>query len=169
MDLAKELMAKADLLPSRLRETLFVRAFALTKIPLMFFARPTVEELTDERCVVRLKLNRRTKNHVGSMYFGALSIGADLAGGLIAMKLTRERGAKMRILFKDFHADFLARAESDVYFTCEDGAAVQKAVEQALGQDEGVNLPVEVLATCPDKRGDDPVARFKLTLSLKRR
>jgi acyl-coenzyme A thioesterase PaaI-like protein len=169
LDLAKEFMTKAELLPTRLRETLFVRAFALAKIPLMFFARPIVEELTDERAVVRLRLGRRTKNHVGSMYFGALAIGADLAGGLIPMRLTRARGAKVQILFKDFKADFLARAEGDVLFTCEDGALVLEAVEKTLATGERVNTPVQVVATVPDKRGDDPVARFTLTLSLKRR
>jgi acyl-coenzyme A thioesterase PaaI-like protein len=169
MDLAKEIMTRAEVLPTRLRETLFVRAFGLAKIPLMFFARPIVEELTDERCVVRLRLTRRTRNHVGSMYFGALAVGADLAGGLIPTRLARSRGAKVQILFKDFHADFLARAEGDVLFTCEDGPVIQRAVDEALQSGERVNTPVRVTATVPTKRGDDPVARFTLTLSLKRR
>jgi acyl-coenzyme A thioesterase PaaI-like protein len=169
MDLAKEIMTRAEVLPTRLRETLFIRAYALAKIPLLYFARPVIEELDNDHCVVRLKLNRRTKNHVGSMYFGALSIGADLAGGLMANKLARQRGAKLQILFKDFHADFLARAESDVLFTCDDGKAIRDAVDRALAAPDRVNIPIRVTATAPKSRGDDPVARFALTLSLKRK
>ena len=34
---------------------------------------------------------------------------------------------------------------------------------------ERVTLPVEIVATVPDRHGDEPVARFTLGLSVKRR
>ena len=102
------------------------------------------------------------------MYFGALCIGADAAGGMIAAKLLAQlKGAKGSLIFKDFKANFLKRPEGDTIFTCKDGARIKAAVDQAHQSGERVDLPVHVIATVPSKFGDEPVATFVLTLSLK--
>ena len=151
------------------KETVLVRAFALAKIPLLYFARPQVLNLSDEECVISLPFTRMNKNHLGSLYFGALCIGADAAGGLIAMRLLQKlkNGKKGSLIFKDFKAEFLKRAEGATIFTCKDGAAIQAAVRQAEESMERVDIPVHVIATVPKKFGNDPVATFVLTLSLK--
>lgn len=151
-----------------LRYTLWVRYWAFKNVPALWFVRPSVVELTDERTIVRIPFRRRTKNHLGSVYFGVLCIGADCAGGLIAMKRIRESGGRVALIFKDFKADFLKRAEGEVYFECEDGAAIGRLVESALASGERVSMPITVVATVPSI-DEEPVARFILTLSLKRR
>jgi acyl-coenzyme A thioesterase PaaI-like protein len=159
------------MLPPTLKETVKLRTVGLLKIPVLFFLSPTVLELDDYRCVVRIPLTRRAKNHLGSMYFGALCAGADCAGGLIAWKLGDEaaaRGHKIALVFKDFKADFLKRAEGDVHFTCEEGQAIRQMVDRVIATGERQNLPVQVTATVPSKLGKEPVAQFTLTLSLKR-
>jgi acyl-coenzyme A thioesterase PaaI-like protein len=156
-------------LPAQYRDTLFLRAFGFLKVPLLFFISPSVTELTGERCVVKVPLNRRTKNHWNSMYFGALAAGADCAGGLIAMRQIQEEGNLVTLLFKDFQANFLKRAEGDVLFTCEDGEAIRTLVQKATESGERENLPVRVTATVPSRFGSEPVAEFTLTLSLKRK
>lgn len=75
------------LLNDKTRETLSLRWFGLTKIPVLFYFGVSVTEITKERMVVRIPLRRRTKNHLGSMYFGALCAGADCAAGAFAMHL----------------------------------------------------------------------------------
>ncbi|MBN1944917.1 MAG: DUF4442 domain-containing protein [Bradymonadales bacterium] len=154
---------------SNLKNTAFVRLFGWTKIPLIAHLRPVVEELTDNRCVVRFPLRRRSKNHVGAMYFGALCVGADVAGGLIAMQEIQKRGNKVVFLFKDYHAEFFKRAEGDVLFTCEQGETLRALVARAEESEVRVEDSVRVVATVPSKLGDEPVARFDLTISLKRR
>jgi len=153
----------------RLRDTLFLRFFTFMKIPLLFYVRPVIEELNDETCVVRIPLRRRTKNHLNAMYFGVLAAGADCAGGFMAMRLIQKDGGRTSLLFKDFKADFLKRAEGDVLFTCSDGEAIRRAVEETLRTGERVNHPVRVTATVPSRFGSEPVAEFELTLSLKKR
>ena len=143
-------------------------AWAAIRIPLLFFARPRILELDDEHCVVELRLRRRTRNHLGSMYFGALAIGADTAGGLIAFETIRARKANVSLIFKDFHAEFLQRAEGDVHFTCRDGAAIRELVDRVIASGERETLPVKVVATVPSV-SNEPVAEFTLGLSLKRR
>ncbi len=158
-----------DRLPAKVRETAYLRAFGLLKVPMILFTSPSVLELSSERCEIRIPLNRRTRNHLKSLYFGALAVGADCAGGIIAMKLIREAKADVSLLFKDFHAEFLKRAEGDVHFTCSDGPAIAEGVRKALASGERENCPVRVVATVPSKLGDEPVAKFTLTLSLKKK
>ncbi len=159
----------AKKIPSRYRDTFYLRAFGLLKVPVLFFISPKVTELSSERCVIQVPLNRRTKNHLNSMYFGVLAAGADCAGGLIAMRQIQEEGNLVSLVFKDFQANFLKRAEGDTLFTCEDGEAIRKLVHKATESGERESMPVRVVATVPSKLGTQPVAEFTLTLSLKRK
>ena len=150
-------------------ETMRLRLWTLFRIPLLFFLRPSVVEVSSERTVVRIPLTRRSRNHLGSMYFGALCAGADLAGALTAMRRIEASGRSVSLIFKDVRARFLRRAEGDVLFTCEDGAAVGALVERAIRSGEREELPVTILARVPGDPAGAPAAEFVLTLSLKRR
>lgn len=151
------------------KQTLSVRALGWWKIPLLAAVRPRVVEMEGDRCVVCIPLRRFTRNHLGSMYFGALAIGADIAGGLLAVRLIRERKAKVALVFKSFRADFLKRPESDVYFVCEEGARVRALVETALGSEERHTEPIPLRAEVrPEGGPPETVAEFVLELSLKR-
>ena len=151
------------------KETLLLRVFGWTKIPVLGFCSPSVVELNDEKCVVQVPLNWRTKNHLGSMYFGVLAVGADCAGGLLAMRLIQAQGNKVSLVFKDFKAEFLKRPERAVHFTSTQGLEVAELLKRALDSGERENMTVHIVATVPEVSGDEPVARFELTLSLKRR
>lgn len=149
------------------KETLGLRLFGIKNIPLLFICQPSVIKKTQTSCEVKIPLNYWTKNHLNCMYFGALAMGADLAGGLMAMDLIQKSGKKVSLLFKDFHADYLKRAEGDVHFICEDGQTIEKAVQKTLDTGERTNTPLHIVATTPKVSGAEPVARFVLTLSLK--
>ena len=120
------------------KANLRLKIFAFVKIPLIFFCRPRVVALDEDRCEIRIPLRRRTRNHMNSMYFGALAIGADLACGLLALEQVRRKGIKVSFLFKDMRADFLKRPEGDVLFTCAEGAAVVGTCGQRRGR-KGLN------------------------------
>jgi len=151
----------------KLKQTIGLRLFGLKNIPLLFVSSPSVIHIDDDYCVAKIPLNYWTKNHLGSMYFGALAMGGDLAGGLMAMDLIQKSGKKINLIFKDFHADCLMRAEGDVHFTCHDGKKIKDLVAKAIKTGERVNTPLHIVATTPKQTGDQPVAKFDLTLSLK--
>ena len=142
--------------------------FGFMRIPLIFFCRPKVVSITDTTLEVKIRFNRRTKNHLNSMYFGVLSVGADVTGGFLAMKSIRKSQSMISLIFKDFHADFLKRAEGDVHFICEDGLAIQNSVTLTQQTGERQNLPIHITATVPTI-SDEPVAKFILTLSIKKK
>ena len=143
-------------------------SFALMRIPLIFFCRPKVVSISDTKLEVKIKLNRRTKNHLNSMYFGVLSVGADVTGGFMAFKYMRASKSRISLIFKDFHADFLKRAEGTVHFICEDGVAIQDLIKTAEETGERQNLPLNIIATVPTI-SHEPVATFILTLSIKKK
>lgn len=149
-----------------LKETLYVRLFGLMKIPMIWWLRPRVIKLDSEQTQIVLPLSRRAKNHLNSMYFGALSAGADLAGGLSAMREIEKSGKKIALSFKTFHAEFKKRAEGDVLFECNQGAEIREFVQKVAESHERHEMMVHIKATCP-RLSDEVVAEFRLELSLK--
>lgn len=150
-----------------LRQTLSLRAFGLFKIPLLFIVRPVVIELTKDRAEIKIPLNFITKNHLHVMYLGAMVMGADCACGLIAMQTIQNSDQKVALLYKDLKVDFLKRAEADCHFICDEGEKAIRGVKQAIRTQQRVNIPMNITAITPAVSGDEPVARFKMTLTLK--
>ncbi|HEX9406172.1 MAG TPA: DUF4442 domain-containing protein [Thermoanaerobaculia bacterium] len=154
----------------RWRETLWVRGWALRNVYLLWFVRPSILELNDERCEIVIPLNWRTRRRdIHAMYLGVLVMGADVAGGLIAFNLITRTKRSVSFLFKDVKGEFFKRAEDDVHFVCEEGSAIRDLVGRAMATGERQETTVHVTATVPAKLGSEPVARFELTLSVKRR
>jgi len=152
------------------KETLAVRAWALRNVFLLYFVKPSIVEVNDARCEIRIPLNWRTRRRdIGAMYLGTLCMGADVASGLIAFHLQRTRGLRVSFIFKDLRAEFLKRAEGDVHFSCDEGANVVALVERAIASGEREETTVNVIARVPKKLGEEPVARFAMTLSVKKR
>ena len=146
--------------------TWMIRVFGFSKVPMIYYCRPSVIYNDKEILEIKIPLNRRTKNHVNSMYFGALSVGADITGGFLALPAIQKSGKKINLVFKDFNAKFLKRAESDVHFICKDGLAVNNLVATAIQTQERQNYTLKIIAKTP-KISDDIVAEFDLTLSIK--
>ena len=151
----------------KIKDNIYLKYFSLKNVPLLFFLGPKIEKLNETECVVKIPLRTRSKNHLGSMYFAALAAGADCAAGFLAMKLIENSPKKVSLSFKEFHAEFLKRAEGDTLFSCLQGEEITAFVGKVLESRERQHMNVHVIATCPEKLGSVPVAKFSLTLSLK--
>jgi len=152
-----------------LKETWQVRLWSFFNVPMIWLMKPTVMEVSDSRCVLKVPLNRRNRNHLRSMYVGVMCAGADVAGGLIAWRRAKASSVTVLPSFKDIKGDFHKRAEGDVFFICEDGERIGEAADRAIESGERQNVLVRVRAMVPDKLGEEPAASFELTLSLKRK
>lgn len=147
---------------SKIRRQLFL--LGVFKIPMIGFVRPKLISLNDEELSVRIRLRRRTWNHLGSMYFGALAVGADLAAGLHAFYFSELKGYKTSLAFKGIRGEFIKRAESDVIFRCTEGQKILEVLEKSKAEGDRVNVPVEVKAYNSE---NEEVATFELILSLR--
>ena len=149
------------------KATILLRLLSFVKIPLLFYCRPKVVHLDDSSVHILIKLNRRTKNHLNSMYLGALVIGADIASGYLAIEKTGSLDSKVSLVFKNMNSDFLKRADTNVIFACEMGQEIDSMIKETLSTGERVNKPIEVIAYSEQDR-KNIFAKFMLTLSLKK-
>ncbi|MDA0153742.1 DUF4442 domain-containing protein [Vibrio sp. Makdt] len=156
------------MLTSLQKANFYLSMFGFFKVPLIWLCRPKLLVLDNERVEVKIPLRRRTKNHLNSMYFGVLAVGADVAGGFLAMSKSQQQGEKISLAFKEVTGNFLKRPEGDVHFTCADGELINTMLAETMSTGERVNQPVTIIATCPSLHGEEPMAEFTLTLSIKK-
>ena len=149
------------------KKTLLLRYFALKKIPMILFSRPSVHILDHQSCEIDIPLRRRTQNHLHAMYIGTLIIGSDLAAGLLAMELIAKSKHRISLVFKDVHADFLKRVDGDARFICRDGIMISELIEKVAETGERQHETINVDVIAPEKYGDEVLAKVSLTLSLK--
>lgn len=145
----------------------FLKLFAWRYIPLIGFCSPKIIRMDEKTVEVTMPHKWRTKNHLGSIYFGALAIGADLAGAFLVFTKAKARGVNANFAFKDVAGQFLKRPEGRVHFISHDGDVIDQMLDESIATGERVNRPVSVIVTCPEKNGDDVMASFTLTLSIK--
>lgn len=160
MQLLKPLI---DKMPS----TIQLRAFGLTQVPLLFLVLPKVQAMDDHKAEVRINLNWLTQNHLKSMYFGTQGIGADCVVAVLALHVVKKlKKATVIPVFKNFEANFLKRAETDVLFICDEGDKIWTMVEQAHRSAERVTEPIKARAVNPDNHAEI-YSEFSLGLSLR--
>lgn len=105
-----------------------------------------VEEVTDQRSVATLPLKRRTRNHVGSIYFGAQMTLAELTMGLLLFKLFPP--GPYGVLVKRVEADFHAKAKSGLKAVCAPSPEALETLSARVGGGEGKGeewMPVQLL------------------------
>ena len=116
------------------RLNFYLRIISFWKIPLLFYCRPKIILLTDQKVQFKIKLKRRVKNHLGSMYLGALAVGADLASGYFAFHYLQKHKKSISLIFKDFHADFYRRSMDDGVFTCDMGLEIKELIDNSVDE-----------------------------------
>ncbi len=158
-----------DSLKNRIRNTAFVRLYTFWNIPLIWWIRPSILEMGREKTIVSIALNRRTRNHLGSMYFGALAIGAELVVAAKAVQAIYQSKEKVDFVFKDFKAEFLKRAEGPVHFICDEGVEVEALVQKTIATGERETQTFSGYAIVPSRDPNEKVLSFQVTLSVKKK
>ena len=134
------------------------------KIPLIGYNNPRLLHIDEQSVRVKIKLRRRTKNHLNSMYFGALAVGADIAGGIQVFYFSKKLGQDISFAFKGMNAEFLKRAESDIVFESNQGGLIKEAIEKSEKEKVRVNQSILVEAKNDQQ---EVVARFEMVVSVR--
>ena len=148
------------------KATKWMRNFAKEKIPMLYYVEPSVVKISEKEVHVKIPFKDKNKNHLGSMYFGVMCVGADASGGVLAMKLIEDNGRNISLIFKDLKAEFFKRTEGDAIFVCKQGDEIKELIKKTIETGERQNMPLHVDVFVPSQQ-EDPVAHFVLTLSLK--
>lgn len=153
---------KKEITLSKMKWLLFL--LSRFKIPMIGFVRPKLILLNDTDVEVEICLRRRTKNHLKSMYFGALAVGADVAAGIHTFYFAEKLGKKVSFAFKGMNAEFLMRAESDIVFKCSQGDLIYQAMLKSEKEQTRINESVIVNAL---NNRNEIVAKFEMIVSVK--
>ncbi len=154
-------------MPTKARETLALHGYGLTRVPMVFFVGPRVEELTLERAVVRIPHTFRTRDQGGALYAGAMTVGAELAVGLIDMRTLRSADTRVELGVKGVDMKVHRRVERDGVFVCSEGAVIREAVREAQRTDAQVNRLARVYCYQDGEPHTDPSVTFDVTFSCR--
>jgi hypothetical protein len=138
--------------------------FMLTKLPLGWIAGLKIEEINEERSVVSVRYGYLTKNPFRSIYFACLTMAGELASGALSIAAVHGSVPAVSMLVINMEASFIKKATGKIRFTCEDGKAIQKAVEESKITGEGRTFVATSTGT--DESGEQ-VAVIKITWSYK--
>ena len=89
---------------------------------------------------------------------------AEMSTGLLAMGHTYESRPAISMLVVKLEAAYFKKATERIYFTCSDGAAVKKAIEQTIATNE--SQMVQCTSIGKNKQGE-LISQFVLTWSFK--
>ena len=123
-----------------------------------------VQEISDTRCVLTMPLIKRTRNHLGSMYFGAQMTLADLTVGLVLFR--RFPPGPFGGVIKRVEADFRIKAKGLIRCVCELPPEVIDHLEQVRHSDEG-KAEAWVPLTLVDPQ-DQVVTELRFLVAVKR-
>jgi hypothetical protein len=139
------------------------------KIRLLAFISPKVVYYSQEKLVVKVKLNRRTRNHLNSMYLGALVMGAELSAGLPYAYFATTEKLNFSLVFASMESKYLKRPDSHVYFEVQDLSIFESLLAETKLSGERMSKDVHVDAYIHYDSDDlkEKVATFKLELSVK--
>jgi hypothetical protein len=156
-----------DWIPQNIKDNIILKIIGFSKIPLVNFVGLKVVQCDEEKCILSMPLNRKTRNHVNSIYFACMTAGADISAGFYLIKEIIRTKKNIVPIFKDMKAEFYKRAEGKAYFSCKQNKDIKALIEKAIETKERHNLLVEIVTTVPSQFGEEPVAKFVLNLSIK--
>ncbi len=138
--------------------------FLLQKLPAAFFVGLKVHELTTTICVIKVRYSWFSKNPFKSMYFAAQAMAAEMSTGLLAFGQLYKRSPKVSMLVIRMEVNYMKKGTGMLYFTCEDGQAIQHCIQKAIETKEGQTLVCK--STGKNEEGE-VVAEFFFTWSFK--
>ena len=140
------------------------RLFLLNRLPSALFAGLRIRNFDSEHVVVSVKYKWFNQNPFRSMYFAVQSMAAEMSTGLLASAQVYKRNPSVSMLVVGLEAKFFKKAVDTISFTCADGAAIDKLVEDAILNKEGKTITCKSVGT---NIAGEIVSEFLITWSFK--
>jgi hypothetical protein len=140
------------------------RFFLFQKLPAAFFAGLRIHYFDAERCVVRIKYSWFSMNPFKSVYFAVEAMAAEMCSGMLAFGQVYQRQPKVSMLVVKMEVDFVKKATGVILFSCENGLAIQNAIEEAIATNQAKTI---VCKSIGRNEASEVVAAFNFTWSFK--
>ena len=138
--------------------------FLLNRLPSALFAGLRIATFDSGKAVVTVKYKWFNQNPFRSMYFAVQSMAAEMSTVLLATGQVYKRDPAVSMLVVGLEAKFFKKAVDTISFTCFEGEAVDKIVEEAIQTKEGKTLTCKSVGT---NIAGEIVSEFLITWSFK--
>jgi len=118
----------------------YINRFLLFKLPSAWISGIRLQSISETEAVVTAKHRWINQNPFQSMYFAVLAMGAELSTGILVMKKIYESNLNISMLVTGTQAEFTKKAKGRIRFICQEGAIINKYVNQAIDSGEGVEF-----------------------------
>ncbi len=140
------------------------RFFLFQKLPAAFFSGLRIQHFDENKCVVRIRYSWFSQNPFQSIYFAVEAMAAEMTCGMLAFAQVYQRVPKISMLVVSTQANFIKKATGTILFSCEDGLAIQEAIQETIATGEGKTVICKTVGT--NEKGE-VVAEFNFTWSFK--
>lgn len=140
------------------------RFFLFQQLPAAFFAGLRIAQFDSESCTVKIRYSWFSKNPFKSIYFAVEAMAAEMCSGMLAFGQVYKRNPKISMLVVKMEVNFIKKATGTILFSCEDGAAIQAAIDQSIQTGEGQTI---VCLSKAKNSANETVAEFFITWSFK--
>jgi hypothetical protein len=140
------------------------RFFLFQKLPAAFFSGLRMVDFDATTCTVKVKYSWFSKNPFKSIYFAVEAMAAEMCSGMLAFAQVYKRNPKISMLVVKMEVHFIKKATGTILFTCEDGAAIQAAINESIATGEGKSI---VCVSKAKNSANETVAEFLITWSFK--
>jgi len=141
-----------------------LKLFFIRYMPMGLLNGLQIIELDEKHASVSVPYNWLTKNPFRSLYFAVQSMAAELSSGAMAIAEVKAAPRPVSMLVLDMQAKFTKKAQSKVVFTCNDGEAISRAVQQTLKSGGGQTVTITSIGI--DEAGNQ-VSEFQFTWTFK--
>ncbi len=138
--------------------------FLATQLPAAFFVGLRLNKINQNDCTIKVRHSWFSKNPFKSVYFAAQAMAAEMSTGLLAFGHIYKRIPKVSMLVIKMEVNYTKKGTGNLYFTCNDGLAIQNAIEEAIQTGEGKTL---VCHSIGKNESNETVAEFAFTWSFK--
>jgi hypothetical protein len=140
------------------------KLFMLSKLPSAFFCGVRVVDADENTCSVKVPYKWFSQNPFKSTYFACLSMAAEMSTGLLCLMHLHKRQPAISMLVVKIEGNFMKKATGITIFTCKDGNAIKKTIEDAIFSNEAKIITTKSYGR---NTSDEVVAEFAVTWSFK--
>jgi hypothetical protein len=138
--------------------------FMFMKLPSAFLCGVRLRSITAQQAVVSVPYKWLSQNPFRSIYFACQAMAAEMSTGVLALGHLHGRKPPVSMLVTRLDAAFFKKATERIHFTCNDGEAMLKAIEETVRTGEGTSF---VATSIGKNAAGEVVSEFRVEWSFK--
>lgn len=139
-----------------------ITKFTLFKLPAAYFSGVRVHSISEDSCVVGVRLKWANQNPFKSIFWAVQGMAAELSTGVLLMQSLKTANVKASMLVVETKATFSKKATGTIVFDCAQGVEISSVILKAIREPQQIWLHAKGI----DEQGDE-VSSFSFLWSIK--